>query len=57
MTEENFREDALSSSSDKAKRDATHVLENTLDYDQEDEEDSTFMQVFQEFTFIGGVDI
>ena len=54
MTEENLTEHVSSSSSDKKRRDATHVLEIFLDCDPEDEEDSTFMQVFQELTSIGG---
>ena len=56
LTDEKITEDVSSSSSNKTRRDATHVLVNPIDCDQEDEEDWAFMQVFQELTFICGVD-
>ena len=56
LTGKNFTEDISSSSSDKTRRDATDVLENILDFDLEDEEDSAFMQVFRCLDSIGGID-
>ena len=40
---ERLTEDVSSASSNKTKRDATHILENLLDCDPEDEEDSSHM--------------
>ena len=54
-TEKRLIEDVLSDSSDKTRRDATHMLENLLYCDSEYEEDSAFMQVFKELASIGGI--
>ena len=55
-TEESLTKDILSTSSDKTRRDATHILENLLNHDLMDEECSAFMQVFQYFASIGRID-
>ena len=44
--EDRLTEDIPSSSSDNTTMDVTHILENLLDYDPENQEDSEFMQVF-----------
>ena len=56
-TEEMLTEDVLSSPNEKkTRRDANHILENLIDFDPENEEDSSFIQVFQELSSIGGID-
>ena len=45
-----------STSSDKTRRDATHILENFLGYDLENEEDKTFIQVLKELSSVNDVD-
>ena len=49
-------EDVPSTSRDKTRRDATHVLENILDCDPEDKHDSPLIQLFQELASIDGID-
>ena len=40
----------------KTRRDATHILENLLDWDPEEEDDSKCFQLFQELASIDGID-
>ena len=49
-------EDALSTSSEKARRETNHILENLLYYDPEGEEDKPFIQVFRVLASIEGID-
>ena len=49
-------EDVPHTSSGKTRRDDTHILENILDHDPEDEEDSPFIQFFQERASIDEID-
>ena len=44
---ESFIEDEKITSKDKTRRDATHILENLLHYDQAYEEDLPFIKLFQ----------
>ena len=43
--------------SDKTRRDDTYILENLLDCDPEDKENSDFMQAFLELASIDGIDV
>ena len=56
LIEEILMEDFSPTSSDKTRRDATHILENILDWCPEDEEDSAFMQFFLALASIDRID-
>ena len=49
-------EDVPSTSRDKTRRGAVHILENLLDYDPNYEEDLPFIQLFQELACINRID-
>ena len=57
LTAEKLTEDVSYSSSHKTRKDDTHVLENLPNFEQEDEKVSSFMEVFEELTSIGGLTI
>ena len=56
-TAERLTEGAVSSSSDKTRKDTIHILENLLDHVSEYEENLPFFQKFQELASIGGIDV
>ena len=55
-TEKSATEGVSSTSSDKTIRCATQIIENILDYDPCHEEDSPFIQAFQELFSISRID-
>ena len=49
-----IEDDALASK-DKTRKDTTHILDNLLDCDPEDEEDLAFAKAFLELSYIDGL--